>query len=156
MSGLSSLRALGAPGKRVQSVRHNLAVSLLPSFADLASDPEPAMGVLALAVATEFRCVDARATIAMLDVLGGGSLAHRQLDEWAHAGLAIARGQPLGREQGFVGDRQRYDDPEDILERDTVPCSETCFGRGTRIRPGWSPPCSARQARLLIARRDSS
>src|SRR5450755_3434298 len=33
-----------------------------------------------------------------------------------------------------------------ILERDTVPCSETCFGRGTRIRPGWSPPCSARKA----------
>ncbi|MGI8558555.1 MAG: hypothetical protein ACR2ND_09640 [Solirubrobacteraceae bacterium] len=36
---------------------------LLPSFADLASDPEPAMDVLALAMAAEFRSVDARATI---------------------------------------------------------------------------------------------
>jgi regulator of sirC expression with transglutaminase-like and TPR domain len=102
-------------GNGSQRVRHNLAVSSLPSFADLASDPEPAMDVLALAVAAEFRTVDARATIAMLDVLGVDLSRTVSSTSGRPRELALACGQLLGREQGFAGDRERYDDPDNSM-----------------------------------------
>lgn len=95
--------------------RHNRAVPLLPSFADLASDPEPAMDVLALAMAAEFRSVDARATIAMLDGLGDDLLRAASTTNGRPQELAIACGQLLGREHGFAGDRERYDDPDNSM-----------------------------------------
>src|SRR5665811_119427 len=49
--------------------------------------------------------------------------------------VVATEGQIYGRQLQQAGD---YTGARiGILERDTVPCSETCFGRGTRIRPGW-------------------
>jgi regulator of sirC expression with transglutaminase-like and TPR domain len=92
-----------------------LAVSELPSFADLASDPNPAMDVLALAMAAEFRTVDARAAISRLDVLGGELSRASGATNGRPQELAIACGQLLGREHGFAGDRERYDDPDNSM-----------------------------------------
>lgn len=101
------IRAFGA--------RHNSAVPLLPPFADLATDPQPALDVLALAMAAEFRVVDADAALAMLDVLGDDlsrnvSTPHGRPDE-----LVNACGQLLGGKHGFAGDRARYDDPSNSM-----------------------------------------
>jgi hypothetical protein len=63
--------------------------------------------------------------------------------------VVATEGQIYGRQLQQAGD---YTGARiGILERDTVPCSETCFGRGTRIRPGWSPPCSAREGNVWTA-----
>jgi regulator of sirC expression with transglutaminase-like and TPR domain len=93
----------------------NLAVSALPSFADLASDPKPAMDVLALAMAAEFRTVDARATIARLDALGRDVSRAASTTNGRPQEMATACGQLLGREYGFAGDRERYDDPDNSM-----------------------------------------
>jgi regulator of sirC expression with transglutaminase-like and TPR domain len=88
---------------------------LLPPFVELAPNPQPAMDVLALAIAAEFRVVDAEASLAMLDVLGE-DLSHavagtvqRPLE------VSVACGQLLGRDRGFVGDRERYDHPDNSM-----------------------------------------
>jgi regulator of sirC expression with transglutaminase-like and TPR domain len=73
------------------------------------------MDVLALAVAAEFRSVDARATIAMLDGLGVDLSRTASSTNGRPRELALACGQLLGREQGFAGDRERYDDPDNSM-----------------------------------------
>jgi regulator of sirC expression with transglutaminase-like and TPR domain len=73
------------------------------------------MDVLALAMASEFRVVEPDASLETLDVLGE-DLSH------AAAGtrrrpleVSLACGQLLGRNHGFVGDRQRYDHPDNSM-----------------------------------------
>jgi len=90
-------------------------VPLLPSFADLASEPEPAVGFLALAMAAEFRVVDAAATIGMLDVLGEDLSRTAVQTPGRPLELSLACGQMLGREHGFAGDRERYDHPDNSM-----------------------------------------
>jgi regulator of sirC expression with transglutaminase-like and TPR domain len=69
------------------------------TFARLAADPAARMGALALALAAEFRDVDAAAALAQLDELG-----------------AIA--MVLGGEYGFAGAREEYDHPDhSMLDR---------------------------------------
>ena len=90
-----------------------------PSFADLAAQPDPPLDELALAIAGEFRQVDARGAIATLDAMG---------DELASAGARNAEEQAaacsilLGRRHGFAGDTEQYDHPDNsmldvVLER---------------------------------------
>lgn len=94
-------------------------VARLAPFAELASDPGPAIDVLALAMAAEFRAVDALAAIAMLDELGkelGEALAETaDASNGSPREMAIACGQLLGGEHGFAGDRERYDDPDNSM-----------------------------------------
>ena len=58
-------RPPGKPGPR-----HNASMSELPSFAELATAPQTPLDLLALALAAEFRGVDAVGAIATLGVLG--------------------------------------------------------------------------------------
>ena len=90
-------------------------MSQLPSFAALAAAPDVAMDVLALALAAEFRDVNAVGAIATLDVLGA---------ELSHAAgrtsgtpdeLALACAQLLGVTHGFAGDREHYDHPDNSM-----------------------------------------
>ena len=73
------------------------------------------MDLLALAMAAEFRVVDADAAIRTLDLLGdhlarlAGTTQQRPLD------LSLACGQLLGRQNGFSGERERYDDPDNSM-----------------------------------------
>lgn len=91
----------------------------LEPFADLAAQPDPPLDRLALALASEFRELDANAAIAELDMLG---------DELAAAAGEGARGEAaalrelLGERHGFSGDREHYDNPDNsmldvVLER---------------------------------------
>jgi regulator of sirC expression with transglutaminase-like and TPR domain len=87
----------------------------LPSFADLTSDPEPTMDVLALALAAEFRVVDAPAAVATLDAFGEDLSRTASTTNGGPRELALVCGHLLGRTLGFVGDRERYDDPENSM-----------------------------------------
>ncbi len=73
------------------------------------------MDLLALSIAAEFREVDGDASLGMLDDLGE-DLSHaiagarqRPLD------VSLACGQLLGCVHGFVGDRERYDHPDNSM-----------------------------------------
>ena len=69
------------------------------------------LDVLALALAAEFRDVDAAGAIARLDILGAElSRAAKQTNGTPQA-HALACGQIIGAAHGFVGDREHYDDP---------------------------------------------
>jgi len=94
----------------------------MASFAQVASEPEPRLDALALALAAEFRRVDARAALATLDGLGAeiaDAVAECGGDP---AGEARACGRVLGAVHGFAGDRDEYDHPDNsmldrVLER---------------------------------------
>lgn len=73
------------------------------------------MDVLALAIAAEFRLVDAPGAIAILDGFGEQLARAASTTNRAPAELAIACGQLLGVEHGFSGDRERYDDPSNSM-----------------------------------------
>jgi regulator of sirC expression with transglutaminase-like and TPR domain len=87
----------------------------LAPFAELAAHNAPPLDELALALAAEFRDVDAQAALARLDDLG---------EE-----VRLVGGDPLeavvgvlGRRHGFAGAREQYDDPANsmldvVLER---------------------------------------
>jgi regulator of sirC expression with transglutaminase-like and TPR domain len=94
--------------------RDNGPVDLAP-FAELAARDAPPLDELALALAAEFRDVDAQAAQARLDDLGeevrlvGGNPLEAVVDV-------------LGRRHGFAGDHEQYDDPANsmldvVLER---------------------------------------
>ena len=91
----------------------------LDSFAALAARPDPPLDELALALAAEFRPVDADAALATLDGLAGelagvAALAPaEQLEELRRV---------LGERHRFTGDRDEYDHPDNsmldlVLER---------------------------------------
>lgn len=94
----------------------------LPTFAELVSEPDPPLDVLTLALAAEFRDdVDAHGALGALDALGA------ELAEGAaQAGRGPCRARlvaaVLGEEHGFIGEQERYDDPDNsmldlVLER---------------------------------------
>jgi regulator of sirC expression with transglutaminase-like and TPR domain len=89
-------------------------VALAP-FPEIAARPQPPLDELALAMAAEFREVDADAALAQLDALG--EEVFRESD-----GDLDALTEVLGRRHGFVGDAEHYDDPGNsmldvVLER---------------------------------------
>ncbi|MGI8712740.1 MAG: transglutaminase family protein [Solirubrobacteraceae bacterium] len=73
------------------------------------------MDDLALAMAAEFRTVDAPAAIAALDALGENLSRVASTTGARPQELVVACGQVLGRELGFAGDRERYDDPDNSM-----------------------------------------
>jgi regulator of sirC expression with transglutaminase-like and TPR domain len=87
----------------------------LPSFAELAEDPDPGMDLLALALAAEFRVVDSRAALALLDVLGEDLARAVSSISGPPQTLLAACGHHIGHRQGFSGDRERYDDPDNSM-----------------------------------------
>jgi regulator of sirC expression with transglutaminase-like and TPR domain len=90
-------------------------VSGLPAFAELAASPDAGLDVLALALAAEFREVDAPGAIASLDVLGEELARYAELTNGAPSSLALVCGELLGGTHGFAGDREDYDNPENSM-----------------------------------------
>jgi regulator of sirC expression with transglutaminase-like and TPR domain len=82
-----------------------------PSFTTLASDPDATLDRLALALAAEFRPVDAVSALARLDVLGA-EVAAALPAEGGPAAEARACAEVLGGRHGFRGRRENYDAPE--------------------------------------------
>jgi regulator of sirC expression with transglutaminase-like and TPR domain len=87
----------------------------IPSFAELAVAPGAALDLLALALAAEFRDVDAVGAIATLDVLGAEIARAAGRTSGAPDELALACGQLLGVTHRFVGDREEYDHPDNSM-----------------------------------------
>jgi regulator of sirC expression with transglutaminase-like and TPR domain len=87
----------------------------LPSFTELARRPDAGMDALALAMAAEFRAVDAPAALAELDALGGELAELVAAGDGTAAGETRACAELLGVRHAFVGDRERYDDPDNSM-----------------------------------------
>lgn len=92
---------------------------LLEPFVDLAAQPDPPLDRLTLALASEFRELDANAAIVELDLLGSELAA--AVGEGAR-GEFVALREILGERHGFSGDRDDYDNPDNsmldvVLER---------------------------------------
>jgi regulator of sirC expression with transglutaminase-like and TPR domain len=99
----------------MMAARDNGSVDLAP-FAELAARDAPPLDELALALAAEFREVDARAALARLDALG------EELRLAAGGNPLEALVDVLWRRHGFAGDQEQYDDPGNsmldiVLER---------------------------------------
>jgi regulator of sirC expression with transglutaminase-like and TPR domain len=93
----------------------------IEDFVTLAADPSAPIDVLALAMAAEFRDVDADAALARLDELGEEVADVRDRLAGPQAGVEALR-EVLGVRHGFRGDSLRYDDPGNsmldlVLER---------------------------------------
>jgi regulator of sirC expression with transglutaminase-like and TPR domain len=94
----------------------------MASFSQIAAEPEPRLDALALALAAEFRRVDVRSALAVLDRLGA-EIAEAVADcRGDPAGEARACARVLGEVHGFAGDRDEYDHPDNsmldrVLER---------------------------------------
>jgi regulator of sirC expression with transglutaminase-like and TPR domain len=80
-------------------------------FAELGGDPAATLDVLALALAAEFREVDAADATARLDILGADVARAAEQAPATPESQALACGQVIGADHGFVGDREHYDDP---------------------------------------------
>ena len=80
-------------------------------FAVVARDPDVTLDVLALALAAEFRDVDAAGAMARLDVLGAKLSRAAEQTNGTPEAHALACGRIIGAAHGFVGDREHYDDP---------------------------------------------
>jgi regulator of sirC expression with transglutaminase-like and TPR domain len=90
-------------------------------FAVLATDPDAPVDALALAIAAEFRDVDADAALAQLDDLGEEVAAVRADLDGSDAAVDALR-EVLGVRHGFHGDQVHYDEPANsmldiVLER---------------------------------------
>jgi regulator of sirC expression with transglutaminase-like and TPR domain len=89
-------------------------VTALPSFEELAARADPPLDALSLALAAEFRAVDAPAALAALDELGAEVRA-RPGAAGGPAEQARACAAVLGVLHGFAGDREDYDHPDNSM-----------------------------------------
>ncbi|HTE64339.1 MAG TPA: transglutaminase-like domain-containing protein [Solirubrobacteraceae bacterium] len=87
----------------------------MSSFAELAAAPDPSLDALTLALAAEFRAVDATGAIARLDVLGAELADAAARTAATPVAQARACAQLLGGAHGFAGDREDYDDPANSM-----------------------------------------
>jgi regulator of sirC expression with transglutaminase-like and TPR domain len=83
----------------------------MPRFAEVAVDPAATLDVLALALAAEFRTVDAADALARLDTLGAEVGRAAEQTDRTPQDQALACEQIIGAAHGFTGDRENYDDP---------------------------------------------
>jgi regulator of sirC expression with transglutaminase-like and TPR domain len=90
-------------------------MSNIPPFAELTAHPDAALDLLVLALAAEFRDVDADGAIAKLDALGADLVGTAEQTSGTPEALALACGQLLGVAHGFTGDREHYDDPDNSM-----------------------------------------
>ena len=94
----------------------------LPRFEDLALSADATLDLLALALAAAFRPVDAARALATLDELGKEVAGALQDSARTPQAEALAVSHVLGTLQGFAGDTEQYDRPENsmldrVLER---------------------------------------
>ena len=90
-------------------------MSGIAPFEKVATDPDATLDVLALALAAEFREVDAAGAIATLDELGHTlSRAAEQTSETPEGEVSACR-KVLGDASGFHGERAQYDDPDNSM-----------------------------------------
>ena len=87
---------------------------LLPSFAELAVTDAPCLDQLTLALAAEFRDVDAAAALAELDALGSEvrAAAAAADDPAAQTRACVS---VLAQSHGFAGETCQYDDPDNSM-----------------------------------------
>ncbi len=85
----------------------------IPSFETLAGSAEPPLDQLALALAGEFGPVDADGAVAQLDRLGA-ELRDASATDSPEAHAQACR-LVLGERHGFLGDRDRYDHPDNSM-----------------------------------------
>jgi regulator of sirC expression with transglutaminase-like and TPR domain len=84
-------------------------------FAEIAGDPRVSLDELALALAAEFRDVDARGAMTSLDALGA-ALSHAvERTSGTPQGVVEACREVLGGADGFRGDQVRYDHPDNSM-----------------------------------------
>ncbi|MEA2324548.1 MAG: hypothetical protein QOD81_4398 [Solirubrobacteraceae bacterium] len=93
-----------------------------PSFAALAATADPPLDAVALALAAEFRRVDAAAAMKTLDTLGAELARAVAATDGMPEAQARACAEVLGARHGFAGDAERYDEPRNsmldiVLER---------------------------------------
>jgi regulator of sirC expression with transglutaminase-like and TPR domain len=96
-------------------MRENPRVFEIAPFAQLAGDSDATLDVLALALAAEFRHVDASGAIASLDLLGGELARAAERTSGSPDATVIACRQVLGGAEGFRGDQARYDHPDNSM-----------------------------------------
>jgi regulator of sirC expression with transglutaminase-like and TPR domain len=84
-------------------------------FTEVAVDPDATLDVLALALAAQFREVDAADAMARLDILGAEVARAGEQSDGTPESQALACGQVIGAAHGFVGDREHYDDPSNSM-----------------------------------------
>jgi regulator of sirC expression with transglutaminase-like and TPR domain len=94
----------------------------LPRFADLARSADATLDLLALALATAFRPVNAGRALATLDELGEEVATALQGSARTPHAETLALAHVLGTLHGFTGDTEQYDRPENsmldrVLER---------------------------------------
>jgi len=90
-------------------------VSEIAPFAEVAGDADATLDVLALALAGEFRDVDATAAIAKLDALGAALSHAAEQTSASPEDLVAACRRVLGGADGFRGDQVRYDHPDNSM-----------------------------------------
>ena len=73
------------------------------------------MDLLALALAEEFRDVDAHAALTTLDALGAELARAAPQTRGDPGAAALACSQLLGAQHGFAGDRHNYDHPDNSM-----------------------------------------
>jgi regulator of sirC expression with transglutaminase-like and TPR domain len=84
-------------------------------FAEIAGNPDATLDVVALALAAEFRDVDAADAIATLDALGAELSSVAEQTSGTPEALSIACREVLGESQGFLGDQAQYDHPDNSM-----------------------------------------
>jgi regulator of sirC expression with transglutaminase-like and TPR domain len=95
--------------------RDNGLVPQLPTFDEIAAAPDATMDLLALALAAEFRELDAARALATLDILGAELASAAARTNGAPGEAALACSALLGTAYGFTGDRDAYDDPDNSM-----------------------------------------
>ncbi len=101
------------PRRRPLAATANMPGVSLPDFGILAGQPGAHLDELALAIAAEFRSVDEDGALAQLDELGAEleeASERNSPEEEASACSAV-----LGERHGFLGDRERYDHPDNSM-----------------------------------------
>jgi regulator of sirC expression with transglutaminase-like and TPR domain len=90
-------------------------VSEIAPFAEVAGDPDATLDVVALALAAEFRDVDAAGAMTTLDSLGAELSVAAQRTSGAPEAAVVACRQVLGEGHGFLGDQAQYDRPDNSM-----------------------------------------
>jgi hypothetical protein len=90
-------------------------VSKLPSFNELAGQADATIDLLALALAAEFREVDAPGALAALDRLGTELSYAAERTNGSPEAQARACAETLGVVHGFAGNRTEYDHPDNSM-----------------------------------------
>ena len=84
-------------------------------FGEVAGDSKATLDVLALAIAGEFREVDAPGAIAELDALGAELSRAADRTSATPEAVVVACRQLLGGAHGFRGDQTQYDHPDNSM-----------------------------------------